>query len=60
MKRKQTFTFLLLLAFSVAAILFIKKSNDHKECTDHYATAKDSNGNLVVTKEHNCQEKFSF
>ena len=60
MKRKQTFTLLLLLLFTVGTLLFIKESNDHKECSDRYESTKDSNGNLVVSKQHICQEKYSF
>ena len=60
MKRKSLITLLLLLTITAGALLFIKESNDHKECNDRYESSKDNHGNLVVSKQHICQEKYSF
>lgn len=57
---KRTFLFILIIAIAIGAVLFIRKSNDHTECSNRTQSVKDSYGNVTVLKEHVCKEKFSL
>lgn len=60
MKKKiVVFLATFIIAFAVT-YYFIKKSNDHKECTDVVKTVHDKDGNVVTVTKHNCTEKYNF
>jgi len=60
MNKTIRFSFAIIL-MSVLAILFVKDSNDHKECSEIQETKTLKNGTtVVVTNEHVCKEKYNF
>jgi hypothetical protein len=58
--KKIILAFSILLISTIGIILFIKLSNDHKECNQKIEKKLDSNGNTVTTKIHICNEKYNF
>ncbi|MFT5847962.1 MAG: hypothetical protein ACJARX_001701 [Psychroserpens sp.] len=60
MKKTIVFSFVVIFV-SVLAILFIKNSNDHKECSEIQETKTIANGSTVVTtNKHVCKEKYNL
>ena len=60
MKKTIGFSFAIIL-ISVLAILFIKDSNDHIECSEIQETKTLKNGTTIVTtNKHVCKEKYNF
>lgn len=59
---KSTFklTIIGLVFLTVSSFYFIYISNDHKECHKEVTTVKNSSGQQVITKKHNCKEKYNF
>ena len=59
---KSTFkiTIIGLVFLTVSSLLFIYKSNDHKECGAEVTTVKNSSGQEITVKKHNCKEKYNF
>lgn len=53
-------TLVAIIVCTVAAVLFIKFSNDHKECFNTTTTKADSKGFLQTTTNHICKERFAF
>ena len=51
---------ILIVMVATGSFLFIRFSNDHKECEDVISKSTDSDGNTIVTTEHICKEKYSF
>lgn len=50
-----------IIAFAtIGAAIFIRVSNDHKECSTVTRQVIDAQGNTVTVKEHVCKEKASF
>lgn len=45
---------------TVSAVLFIRYSNDHKECSTVTEKTVNTNSETVVTTKHVCKEKYSF
>jgi short-subunit dehydrogenase len=58
--KKIILPFSILFISTIGIILFIKLSNDHKECNQKIEKKLDSNGNTVTTKIHICNEKYNF
>lgn len=44
----------------VVSYIFIKSSNDHKECATVIDRVKDKDGNIVTVSKHKCKEKYNF
>ena len=60
MKKTILFSITVILV-SVIAILFIKDSNDHHECSQIQEIKTSNSGTTVVTTNtHVCKEKFNF
>ena len=59
-KNKIIFSFLGVLIILVGVTIFIKNSNDHKECDVVIEPTKDTRGNTVTIKKHICKENFNF
>lgn len=58
---KKTFLiFWVLILGTIASIIFIRNSNDHKECSTIIVHSKEANGNDVTTESHICKEKYNF
>ncbi len=58
---KVTILSFVVILFSVMTLLFIKTSNDHKECSQIEETKTLNNGSIVVTtNKHVCKEKYNF
>lgn len=58
---KKSILFLMLIIFGTIGIyIFIKRSNDHKECTVSIEYSKDADGNDVTTQNHVCREQYNF
>ena len=49
-----------LIVATVGTIMFIRFSNDHKECHTATKQVTDAKGNSITIQEHVCKEKFSF
>ncbi|MEJ8757797.1 hypothetical protein WG947_12355 [Pontibacter sp. H259] len=60
MKINPFYAFVLAVILAASAVLFIWKSNDHLECTETITYTTDAAGSQLTTKQHNCQEKYSF
>lgn len=58
--KKIILPFSILFISTIGIILFIKLSNDHKECNQKIEKKLDSNSNTVTTKIHICNEKYNF
>jgi hypothetical protein len=49
------------ILFLIMALVFIKNSNDHGECSQIQETKTLNNGSTVVrTNKHVCKEKYNF
>jgi preprotein translocase subunit YajC len=60
MKKTVLFSFVL-ISIVVMVLLFIRDSNDHKECSEIQETKALANGSKVVTtNRHVCKEKFNL
>jgi hypothetical protein len=59
---KSTFTLTIIGLFflAVSSVLFIHRSNDHKECNTEVTTVKNSSGQQITSKQHICKEKYNF
>lgn len=59
---KSTFklTIIGLVFLTVSSLLFIYKSNDHKECVTEVTTVKNSSVQQITSKQHICEEKYNF
>ena len=59
---KSTFklTIIGLVFLTVSSVLFIYRSNDHKECDTEVTSVKISSGQQITIKKHNCKEKYNF
>jgi hypothetical protein len=51
---------MLMIMLAIAAVLFIRLSNDHQECEEVIKHSQNANGNDVVTTEHVCKEKYNL
>ena len=60
MKSKIVLGLVILITVFVVSYVFIKSSNDHKECGTVVNTVKDKDGNIVTVSKHNCKEKYNF
>lgn len=60
MAKKFILFFSVLVLITIGSLLFIKSSNDHKECSTEIEHSKDSNGNNISTEKHICKEKYNF
>lgn len=49
-----------ILIFAVSGVIFIKVSNDHKECETEVKISLNNNGEKVEVNKHICKEKFNF
>lgn len=49
-----------LIVATVSTIMFIRISNDHKECQTNTTQATNEDGTVVTTEEHICKERFNF
>lgn len=49
-----------LIVATVSTIIFIRFSNDHKECHTTTKQVTDAKGNSVMIKKHVCKEKFNL
>ncbi len=59
MNRKIILLGVIVLA-AVGGYVFIRSSNNHKECSTVKSVTTDENGNQVVNEKHVCKEKYSF
>jgi preprotein translocase subunit YajC len=60
MKKTVLFSFVL-ISIVVMVLLFIRDSNDHKECSEIQETKTIANGSTVVTtNKHVCKEKYNL
>ena len=60
MKKNMLIFLVTFIITFVVSYYFIKKSNDHKECSDVVKTVNDKDGNVVIVTKHNCKEKYNF
>lgn len=60
MKIKALFLIAIIAFATIGAAMFIKVSNDHKECSTITKQVKDADGNTVTVSEHVCKEKANF
>lgn len=60
MKFKAVILLGTLIVAAVSTIMFIRFSNDHKECHTTTKQVTDAKGNSITIQEHVCKEKFSF
>lgn len=49
-----------LIVATVSIIMFIRISNDHKECHTTTKQVTNAKGNSVTIQEHVCKEKFNL
>jgi hypothetical protein len=60
MNKAVMLSFVVIL-FLIMASVFIKNSNDHRECSQIQETKTLNNGSTVVrTNKHVCKEKYNF
>lgn len=51
----------IVILFAIMALVFIKNSNDHRECSQVKEIKTLNNGSTVVrTNKHVCKEKYNF
>jgi len=58
--KKTLITISVLVLVVFGSIIFIKNSNDHKECSTSIEHSKDADGNDITTDNHICNEKYNF
>jgi len=58
--KKTLITISVLVLVVFGSIIFIKNSNDHKECSTSIEHSKDADGNDITTENHICNEKYNF
>lgn len=57
----KIFFLIAIVAFAITcAAIFVNVTNDHKECSDITKQVTDADGNIVIVKEHVCEEKFNL
>lgn len=59
MKKTLTFSITTIL-MSLVLLIFIKQTNDHKECETKTQIAYGNNGEKIVSERHTCKEKFNL
>ena len=59
MQRPVIFSVLIII-FSAIAIVFIKKTNDHKECETQTEIVYGNDGDKTITEIHMCKEKYNL
>ncbi|TCI91397.1 hypothetical protein [Tenacibaculum sp. M341] len=59
-QKKNIFFISSLIVFTIFIVLFIIKSNDHKECEEKEILEIKADGTTVKKKEHHCKEKYNF
>lgn len=59
-KRRFGIFMVVLIAISVSSVIFIRLSNDHKECSTVTIHTIDKENNDLVVQKHVCKEKYSF
>lgn len=59
-KTKFLITLIGIVIITVSILIFIKNSNDHKECSTEIKISKNNKGEKVKVEKHNCKEKYSF
>ncbi len=59
MNRRLIFP-ILTIVISVVAIIFIRQSNDHKECGTQTEITYSNNGEKMVSEIHICKESFNL
>jgi hypothetical protein len=59
MSKTTTFSIIVVL-ISIVAIIFIKKTNDHKECDSNTEITYENNGEKIVSEIHLCKEKYNL
>ncbi|MNK07030.1 hypothetical protein D3C87_249360 [compost metagenome] len=60
MKLKTVIILGTLIVATVSTVMFIRFSNDHKECHNNIKQITNADGITVTTEEHICKEKFSI
>jgi hypothetical protein len=58
--KKTILIFSVLIVGTIGSIIFIRNSNDHKECSTSVVHSKDADGNDITTENHICNEKYNF
>lgn len=58
--KKKILIFSVLILGTISSIIFIRDSNDHKECSTSIEHSKDADGNDITTKRHICKEKYNM
>lgn len=58
--KKTLLISLVLILGVIGSVIFIKNSNDHKECSTSVTHSTDSDGNTITTENHICNEKYNF
>ena len=58
--KKTILIFSVLILGLISSIIFIRNSNDHKECSTSVEYSKDADGNDITTKKHICKEKYNI
>lgn len=59
-KKYHPVLFVAILLTGLSTVLFILKSNDHKECKTEIRNSVKSKGELLTVRSHVCMERFSF
>jgi ABC-type Fe3+-citrate transport system substrate-binding protein len=59
-REKTSLAFFAAVLVTVVSVFALQQSNDHQECSTQTSTTTDANGNVTVTKQHQCQERFSL
>lgn len=49
-----------LIVVTISTIMFIRNTNDHKECETTISQTTNDDGTVVTTEEHICKERFNF
>ncbi len=60
MKTKPIVLICVIAFAAIAAVIFMRGQNDHKECNTVVTSVKNADGSIVTQTRHDCHERFSF
>lgn len=58
--RKAYLLLFCIFILTFSTLLFLKKSNDHRECQTIQNTYTNENGKKIIEKKHDCKEIFNI